>query len=149
MASAGNYSLHVDGREVALRSLRHDHAALEALHVLGARLVSNRQRRGAIGPEVPLTVYALTRQLNLSTRRLQSFLSLPRPVSADYLAKMRLPERLIAAEHRLGDRRLPFLVFLAKVLNADDGTVRPHHEWMQRESETTQRLLAAPPVEWT
>lgn len=144
----GNYSLHHEGREIALRSVRHDHAALEALHLLGARLVSNRPRRGSVGPEVPLTVYALARQLNLSSRRLQSFSTLPRPVSADYLAKMRLPDRLMSAEHRLGERRLPFLVYLAKVLNADDGRLRPHHEWMQCEPETVQRLLVTPPVDW-
>lgn len=145
----GNYSLHQEGREIALRSVRHDHAALEALHLLGARLVSNRPRRGSVGPEVPLTVYALARQLNLSSRRLQSFSTLPRPVSPDYLARMRLPDRLMVAEHRLGERRLPFLVYLAKVLNADDGRLRPHHEWMQCETETVARLLVTPPVDWS
>jgi len=143
-----NYSLHHEGRDIALLSVRHDHAALEALQLLGARLVSNRPRRGSVGPEVSLTVYALSRQLNLSTRRLQSFSSLPRPVSPDYLSKMRLPDRLMAAEHQMGERRLPFLVYLAKVLNADDGRLRPHHEWMQCESETMARLLVTPPVEW-
>jgi len=144
----GNYSLHHHDQQIALRSVRHDHAALEALHLLGARLVSNRQRRGSVAPEVPLTVYALSRELNLSSRRLQSFRTLPRPVSPDYLAKMRLPDRLMSAEHRLGDRRLPFLVFLAKVLNADDGSLRPHHEWQRCETETVARLLTTPPVEW-
>lgn len=145
----GNYSLQHEGRDIPLRSVRHDHAALEALQLLGARLVSNRPRRGSVGPEVPLTVYALSRQLNLSLRRLQSFSTLPRPVSPDYLAKMRLPDRLMSAEHRLGERRLPFLVYLAKVLNADDGRLRPHHEWMQCERETEARLLATPPVDWS
>ena len=148
LTPTGTYALHHDGRQIALRSVRHDHAALEALQLLGARLISTRPRRAAIGPEVPLTVYALARQLNLSHRRLQSFSSLPRPVSPDYLAMMRIPDRLRSAEHRLGDRRVPFLVYVAKVLNADDGRLRPHHEWMQCESETVQRLLATPPVEW-
>ena len=149
LAPTGNYSLHHEGREIPLRSVRHDHAALEALQMLGARLVSNRPRRGSVGPEVPLTVYALSRQLNLSIRRLQSFSTLPRPVSPDYLAKMRLPDRLMSAEHRIGDRRLPFLVYLAKVLNADDGRLRPHHEWLQCERETEARLLVTPPVDWS
>ena len=47
-----HYALHHDGRDIALRSLRHDHAALEALHLLGARLVSNRPRRGTRPPRV-------------------------------------------------------------------------------------------------
>lgn len=149
LTPTGNYSLHHEGRDIPLRSVRHDHAALEALQMLGARLVSNRPRRGSVGPEVPLTVYALSRQLNLSSRRLQSFSTLPRPVSPDYLAKMRLPDRLLSAEHRIGERRLPFLVYLAKVLNADDGRLRPHHEWMQCEHETEARLLATPPVDWS
>lgn len=144
----GNYSLHHEGREIALRSVRHDHAALEALQLLGARIVSNRPRRGDVGPEVPLTVYALGRQLNLSLRRLQAFRGLPRPVSPDYLAKMRLPDRLLSAEHRLGERRLPFLVYLAKVLNADDGRVLPHHEWLTREAEIARKLIDTPPLEW-
>ncbi len=146
MSQATNYSLHYGERLIPLRSLRHDHAALEALRVLGAGIISNRSARASVGTEVTLSVYLLDGVMTLSSKRLAIFAALPRPVSVEYLCNLRLPDRVLTGMRRLGDRSLPFLAYLAKVLNADDGTLRPHHEWMQQAEDIDRRLMAAPPA---
>jgi hypothetical protein len=146
MGQATNYSLQYGDRLIPLRSVRHDHAALEALRVLGASIVSNRAARASVGTEVTLTVYLLDGVMTLSSKRLGTFAALPRPVSVEYLRNLRLPDRVLTGMRRLGDRSLPFLAYLAKVLNTDDGSVRPHHEWMQQADEIDRRLIAAPPT---
>ena len=145
MKPANNYSLIYDGRVIPLQAIRHDHAALEALNLLGARIVSHRGDRPEVAHDITLTMFALQHRMTLSTRRLECFKALPRPVTVDYLSLVRLPERALSDQLPIAGVMVPFLLYVAKILNCDDGTTRPYHEWQARRAEIDARLLATSP----
>lgn len=145
-ASAARFVLLQDDRRVPLRGRQLDEALREALSLAGLRIVESASGHPLAGAAVTSTEFLLAPHLPLSPKRLREFACLARPIATETLGYLRLPARVWTRQVVVAGRTMPLALLVAKVLNADDGTVRPYHEWTARAAELEEAVLAAAPV---
>lgn len=142
---APRYVLLQDDRRVPLRGRQLDEALREALSVAGLRIIEVASGQPLAGAAISVTEFMLAAHLPLSPKRLREFANLARPVATDTLGYLRLPARVWTRRVAVAGQTMSLAVLVAKVLNCDDGTLRPYHEWTERATAIEEALIAAAP----
>lgn len=146
-AVAPRFALWQDGRQVPLRGRQLDEALREALSLAGMRIIESASGQPLAGADISYTEFVLAQHLPLSPKRLREFARLTRPVMPETLGYLRLPVRVWTRRVAVAGKAMPLVVLIAKVLNLDDGTPRPYHEWTAEAGSREEQLLRMPPSE--